>query len=309
MNLAWLLTFNTIVEKKSLTGAARALHLTQPAVSKQLRCLEQYYGAPLFRRTTREVELTEAGKIVYEYSKRALEMIQKSREEVQILIGAMRGELSLGASTIPGEYLMPRILGPFQRLYPEVKVKLEIGDSKEVARKVLEGEVELGITGVFIDEQKLEQELFYEDELVVVVPRGHRFAGREAISLEEFLEEPIVAREPGSGTRTVIEQKFAARGISPGDLKIKLELGSTEAVLNAVAAGLGTSLVSLLAAHPRAQAGEIFYLRIADFPLERGLYLVFRKNREHSIFLEIFVSFLKDKFQKGTLADGEQGRR
>ncbi len=294
MNLAWLQTFNIIVEKRSLTKTARALHLTQPAVSKQLRGLEQYYGTPLFYRTTRELELTEAGKIVYEYSKSALKMIQKSRDDVQLLMGTIKGELLVGASTIPGEYILPRILGLFQEIHPQVKVKLEISDSKEVVRKVLEGEIELGITGVLIENQRLQQELLYEDELVVVVPRGHRFAGRKIISLKEFLEEPIIAREPGSGTRTVIENKLAACSISPATLRIKLELGSTEAVLNAVAAGLGISLVSLLAARPRAQAGEISYPRIADFPLKRGLYFISQKHREHGVLFKTLLSFLKD---------------
>ncbi|MDH7576510.1 MAG: selenium metabolism-associated LysR family transcriptional regulator [Bacillota bacterium] len=298
MNFMWLHTFNIIVEKKSLTKAARALHLTQPAVSKQLRGLELYYGTPLFHRTTREVELTEAGKIVYEHSRRVMEMIQKSREEVQVLTSTVRGELLLGASTIPGEYILPGIIGPFQQCYPEVKVRLEIGDSREVASKVLEGEFELGVTGIFFKNPTLRQELFFEDELVVIVPCKHRFAGRENIGLEEVLEEPMVARESGSGTRTVVEGKFAALGISPAALKIKMEMGSNEAVLNAVAAGHGISLISLLAARPRAQAGKIFYLRIADLPLKRPLYFITRKNRESSVLLKTFLTFVKNNLKQ-----------
>lgn len=294
MNLMWLQTFNVVVEEKSLTKAARALHLTQPAVSKQLRSLERYYGVSLLHRTTREVRLTEAGRVVYQYGQKTLEIIKKSRDDVQVLVNVIQGELLLGASTIPGEYILPRFLGLFQQLYPEVKVKMEISDSKEVARKVLEGEIKLGIIGAFIQNQSLQQELFCKDELVVVVPREHKFARRKTITLEEFLSEPLVARERGSGTRMVMENKFVAHGISLTALKIKLELGSTEAVLNAVAAGLGISLVSRLAVQSHTQAGKVAYLRIAGFPLERGLYFIIKKNREPSALLKTFLSFLKN---------------
>jgi len=295
MNFAWLQTFNVIVEQGSLTKAARALHLTQPAVSKQLRALEEYYGTPLFYRTTREIELTEAGEIVYQYSQKALDLIGKSRNEVQALARVIEGELSLGASTIPGEYIFPRFLGLFQQRYPGVRVKLEIGDSKVIAQKVAEGKLELGITGALIKSRNLRYELFFQDELVVVVPKGHRFAGRESVTLEEFIAEPLVARERGSGTRIAIENRLMEHGVSPSALNISLELGSTEAVLNAVARGVGISLVSGYAARPRAQAGEIAYLRIDGVPFERGLYFVTRKKPELRTVLRVFIDFLNEQ--------------
>ncbi len=293
MNFSWLLTFNMVVEKKSLTKAAQALHLTQPAVSKHLRSLEQYYGTTLVHRTTRDIELTEAGKVVYQYSRQVLELLQKSRKEVKDIAGTMKGELLIGASTIPGEYLLPRLLGQFQQLYPEVRVKMEIADSEVIARKVLENEVEVGMIGVPVKNKALQEELVYEDELVVIVPRGHRFEGRQEITLEEFLSEPLLAREKGSGTRKVIEGRLLGRGIDPGSLKVKLELGSTEAVINAVIAGLGISLVSRLAAQPHADSGELSYLRIRGLSFKRGLYWVTKRHQHKSLILENFLSFLK----------------
>ncbi|HHW40573.1 MAG TPA: LysR family transcriptional regulator [Syntrophomonadaceae bacterium] len=295
MNFAWLQTFNVIVEEGSLTRAARALHLTQPAVSKQLRALEEYYGTPLFYRTTREIELTEAGKIVYQYSQKALDLIGKSRNEVQSLARIIQGELSLGASTIPGEYILPGFLGLFQQRYPGVRVKLEIGDSKAVAQKVAEGKLELGITGALIKGRNLRYELFFRDELVVVVPKGHRFAGRGSVTLEEFIAEPHVAREKGSGTRIAIENRLMELGVSPSALNISLELGSTEAVLNAVARGVGISLVSGYAARPRARVGELACLKIDGVPFERGLYFVTRKKPEPRTILRVFIDFLKEQ--------------
>ncbi len=294
MNLAWLQTFNAIVEEGSLTKAAKALHLTQPAVSKQLRALEAYYGTPLFYRTTRELKLTEAGEIVYRYSQKALELIVKSKNEVQVTVGSIRGELTIGASTIPGEYILPRLLGRFQQHYPGIKVKLEISDSRAIAQKVSEGRLELGITGVLIKSRNLRYEPFFQDELVVVVPRGHRFAGREFITIEELLSEPFVSRERGSGTRSVIENRLLESGVFPAALNITLELGSTEAVLNAVIEGLGISLVSAYAARPRAQAGEIFCLKVEGVNFKRDLYFVMRKERELRLLLRLLINFLKE---------------
>lgn len=295
MNLAWLKMFNAIVDEGSLTKAAQSLHLTQPAVSKQLCALEEYYGMQLIFRTTRTVELTEAGKIVYQCSQKTLELIKKSRDEVERLTSTVRGELRIGASTIPGEYVLPRLLGLFQQLYPAVIVKLEIGDSKDIAQKVLDRRMELGIIGTIIKNRGLRHELFFKDELVAVVPGGHRFAGREMITLSEFMAEPLVIRERGSGTRSVMEKRLRVCGAPLSDLNVKLELGSTEAVLNAVSQGLGISLVSLFAVQPRVQTGELAYLRIADLSLERGLYFICRKNIEPTAITRIFTDFLKDR--------------
>lgn len=295
MNLMWLQTFNIIVEKGSLTKAARALHLTQPAVSKQLRALEEYYGTPLVRRTTRELELTEAGKVVYSYGRRALDLIMKSREDVQAFVSTVCGELLLGASTIPGEYILPRFLGSFQQHYPEVRVKMEIGDSKEIASKVLEGDLELGIIGAVIKNRGLSYEVFCSDELVAIVSVGHRFAGRETITLNEFIAEPFVAREAGSGTRIVIDKWLMTCGIEPSSLKFRLELGSTEAVLNAVSEGIGISVVSRYAAQSRVQTGELACLRIAGFPSRRWLYFITKKNSEPKPLVKTFMKFLKDQ--------------
>lgn len=296
MNLSWLQTFIFIVEKKSLTRAARALHLTQPAVSKQLNSLERYYGVPLLHRTSRHLEVTEAGKIVYEHSKKIIEALKASLADVQALDKNLHGDLLLGASTIPGEYILPAALKRFQDLYPQVRTRLEIGDSTEVGRLILDGEVEAGIIGVDLKNPALKQEAIFQDELVVIAPPHHPLAGREMITLKDFIEEQVVVRERGSGTRLVIENKLKEKGISPERLNIKLEMGSTEAVVNAVAAGLGISLVSHFAVKNRIQAGELVILRIEDFPPQRDIYFISRRNQMLSPPMKTFYGFLKDYF-------------
>lgn len=294
MNLTWLQTFILIVEKKSLTKAARALHLTQPAVSKQLNSLERFYGTPLLNRTSRHMEVTEAGKIVYEYSQQILAKINESLADVQALEKDLHGNLVLGASTIPGEYILPAALGRFQTLHPQVKVKLEIADSTEIGQMILDGKIEAGMIGITLENPVLRQEYLFKDELVVIAPRQHPLTKKKSITLEDFVEEPLIVREAGSGTRLAIENKLIEKGIAPDKLKIRLELGSTEAVINAVAAGLGISLVSRFAVKSRANAGEIAVLNIRELPLERGLYFITRRDQVISPLVEAFYNFLKD---------------
>jgi DNA-binding transcriptional LysR family regulator len=294
MNLSWLKTLITIVDKKSLTAAARALEISQPAVSKQLRALEDYYGAPLLNRRGRVPELTTAGRVVYQHGQRILLAVDRSLAEVRELGSAVQGELLLEASTIPGEYVLPRLLGAFQQRYPEVRVSLEISNSRDVARHVLAGEIAVGVIGVQAPNPNLQHEPIYSDELVVVIPRGHRWEGRETISLDEFCAEQMVVREQGSGTRTVLERWLKERGIDPATLEYRLELGSHDAVLEAVAGGLGVSLVSSLAAAPRLQAGALASVRISGFPNQRPLYLITRKNRALDHLQKTFIAFVKE---------------
>jgi DNA-binding transcriptional LysR family regulator len=294
MNLSWLKTLITIVDKKSMTAAAQCLEISQPAVSKQLQALEDYYGTPLLTRRGREPELTPAGRVVYEYGQQILQAVERSLAAVRDLSGAVQGELLLGAGTIPGEYLLPRLLGAFQQRYPEVRVSLEIGSSSVVARRVLAGEIAAGVIGARVNSPNLQHEPIYSDELVVVIPRGHRWEGRHTISLEEFCGEQMVVREAGSGTRAVIEKWLEERGIDPATLGHRMELGSTDAVLEAVAEGLGVSLVSTLAAEPRIQAGTLAVVQISGFPNRRHLYLVTRKNRAPDLLLRTFIEFLKE---------------
>lgn len=294
MNVDWLQTFILIVDKKSLTKAARTLHLTQPAVSKQLNSLEKFYGTPLLYRTSRYMEVTEAGKLVYEYSQKILTALRESLTDVEALEHNLRGSLLLGASTIPGEYILPTALGRFQALHPQVNAKLEIADSTEVAGLVLDGAVEAGMIGAALADPALSEELIFQDELVVIASHQYLFAGKKTITLDDYLEEPQIVREAGSGTRLVIENKLMERGTSPEKLKIRLELGSTEAVVNAVAAGLGISLVSHFAVRNRVKAGEISSVLIEDLPIERGLYFITRRDRALSPVMETFYCFLKD---------------
>ncbi|MDD2555925.1 MAG: selenium metabolism-associated LysR family transcriptional regulator [Syntrophaceticus sp.] len=297
MNLSWLRTFIFIVEKKSLTKAAHALHLTQPAVSKQLNSLEKLYGISLLHRTSRYVNVTEAGKIVYDYSKQILAKVNESKVAVQALQKELSGSLVLGASTIPGEYILPAALGRFQELHPQVIAKLEIADSTEIGQLIMDAKLEAGMIGALLDNPLLCQEHIADDELVVIAASQHHLADERSIILENILEEPLIVREAGSGTQLVIESKLKEKDITPDRLNVRLELGSTAAVVNAVAAGLGISLVSRFAVKNRINSEDIAVLDIEDLPLERGLYFVTRRDQVISPLVESFYEFLKEYLQ------------
>lgn len=297
MNLSWLRTFIFIVEKKSLTKAAQALHLTQPAVSKQLNSLEKLYGISLLHRTSRNVNVTEAGKIVYDYSKQILAKVNESKVAVQALQEELSGSLVFGASTIPGEYILPAALGRFQELHPQVIAKLEIADSTEIGQLIMDGKLEAGMIGALLDNPLLCQEHIVDDELVVIASSRHHLANERSLIFEDILEEPLIVREAGSGTQLVIEHKLKEKDITPDRLNVRLELGSTAAVVNAVAAGLGISLVSRFAVENRINAEDIAALDIEDLPLQRGLYFVTRRDQVISPLVESFYEFFKEYLQ------------
>jgi DNA-binding transcriptional LysR family regulator len=216
---------------------------------------------------------------------------------VQALQKDLCGSLVLGASTIPGEYILPAALGRFQELHPQVKAKLEIADSTEIGQLIMDAKLEAGMIGVALDNPVLCQEHIANDELVVIASCQHHLANKSSVAFEDILEEPLIVREAGSGTQLVIESKLRENGIAPERLNVRLELGSTAAVVNAVAAGLGLSLVSRFAVKNRINAEDIAVLNIEGLPLERGLYFVTRKDQVVSPLVEAFYNFFKDYLQ------------
>ncbi|HBI26966.1 MAG TPA: hypothetical protein DDY25_04475 [Peptococcaceae bacterium] len=198
---------------------------------------------------------------------------------------------------MPGEYILPAALGRFQELHPQVIAKLEIADSTEIGQLIMDAKLEAGMIGALLDNPLLCQEHIADDELVVIAASQHHLADERSIILENILEEPLIVREAGSGTQLVIESKLKEKDITPDRLNVRLELGSTAAVVNAVAAGLGISLVSRFAVKNRINSEDIAVLDIEDLPLERGLYFVTRRDQVISPLVESFYEFLKEYLQ------------
>ncbi|HHP51131.1 MAG TPA: LysR family transcriptional regulator [Moorella mulderi] len=290
MNVNYLLTFVTTVEKGTLSAAAESLYLTQPGVSKQLRALEEFYGLRLLERRGREVRLTAAGEICYRHAKAIIRHLEQAQKELAELLRLVKGKLILGASTTPGQYILPRLIGAFRSEHPQVEVVVEITDSHEVIRKLQGGEIDLGVVGVRGRKKSLNYSRLVEDELVLITPPHHPLALKGWATVEDLKGQPLIWREAGSGTRRVLEERLQKAGFHLDPHQIIMELGSTEAIISAVEAGLGISFVTKWAPEKSAKLGRLAVVPLEGVNLKRDLYLV-RRNQPLSPAAEAFISF------------------
>ncbi|SHE50235.1 DNA-binding transcriptional regulator, LysR family [Desulfofundulus australicus DSM 11792] len=299
MNLKQLEAFLRVAELQSFTKAAKHLYMSQPAISFQIRSLEESLGTTLFYRGDKKVELTEAGRLLYPEAQQILRHFQKIKSELDELKGLKKGHLILGASTIPGEYLLPLLIGRFHRDYPGIEVTMRIAGSSQVIRWVQEREIDLGITGAPVKEDGLECLPWYQDRLVLIVGPEHPWINRDAVSPAELLTQPLILREPGSGTRRSMEEKMAQVGLSVRDAQVVMELGSTRAVITAVQAGLGISLVSALAAAEPLALKRVYQVTLKELDLTRYLYLVHVKEWPLSFAAGAFWDYITKEGETG----------
>ena len=292
MNLNHLAIFHAVAMAGSVGGAAAKLHISQPAVSKQLREFEAAIDLLLFDRLPKGMRLTAAGEALLEYAER----IFATESEAERILAELRdlhaGRLAIGASMTIGNYLLPPILTRFQERYPGVDIRLEIANTETIQQRLHANALDLGFTEGFVDDPELEARVFAIDDLVVIAAPGHRFVNRRDLTVEELCREPCILREPGSGTRAVIERELGPRGIRPVE---RMSLGSPEAIKQAVAAGAGISLVSRLSVKMELLAGTLSLLSVTDLRLERPLHQVSLRNKTASRAVERFLALLADE--------------
>jgi DNA-binding transcriptional LysR family regulator len=250
--LPHLETFALAAETGSFTAAARRLGLTQAAVSQRIAALEKELAVSLFARQGGRASLTDAGRALHEFASRIRSQHDQAPQELTGRRAPASGELTLAASSVPGEYLLPDLLRRFQASHPHVRVKARITGSDQVFDLVEHGDADLGLAGVRNDRPNLVQQRFARDEMLLVVRPGHPWAGRACVALGELRSEPLIVREHGSGSRTCLEQALGREGCSLGDFRVALELGSNEAITAAVRRGLGAAFLSSLAVHAQA---------------------------------------------------------
>lgn len=293
LRLPHLETFARAAECGSFTAAAQALRLTQAAVSQRVQALERELGTALFERTGGRVLLTDAGRRLYDFAQRILDLHGQARAEVAGLKAPVSGQLLLAASSVPGEHLLPALLSDFRRCYPHVKVRASVGDSMGVLAQVERGEVSLGLVGRRTDNPHLEFRPFASDRLVLVVPPEHPLARRRKVSLKQLAALPLVLREAGSGSRHSFETLLEQAGRSPCDLQIALELGSNEAVKEAVARGAGVAVLSTFAVQKELRAGALHALAVSGLPLDRAMFVVQDRRRVLPLPARLFLVFLE----------------
>ncbi len=286
-------TFAKAAELSSFTAAGRALGLTQAAVSQRIAALEQDLGVTLFRRQGGRVLLTDAGRRLHSFAQRILDLHRQAREEVSGQPVPLTGELSLAASSVPGEHLLPGLLDAFRRKHPHVQVRASAADSEAVLGQVEHGLAHLGLVGKKGDSPHLEYRCFACDTLALVVPAGHPWGRRAGVSLEEMCGQSLVLREAGSGSRWCLEQALAKAERSLRDVRIALELGSNEAIKEAVLRGMGLAVLSTHAVAKEVQAGRLHALPVSGLPLVREMFVVWDRRRVLPAPARLFLDLLE----------------
>jgi DNA-binding transcriptional LysR family regulator len=295
MDTRQLAAFCAVVERKSFSQAAERLGVTQPAVSLQIRSLEQRLGRQLLDRSGRRVEPTEAGRRLYASAQRVLAAEEHLLEELDADDeGAITGTLELGASTGPGGTVVPLLLCEFQEQHPDMGVRLTVSDTQTVVDRVAERELELGIVGAGRRHRGVAFEPFFSDEVVLACPAGHRFAGK-TVSLDDLKGEKLIVMQDGAGVRQVIEDELRKAGMRLRDLDVRLELGLQESVRSAVLAGHGIAFISRLAIEADLAARRIATARVRGLDPVREIFLARATGRSETRAARAFVAFAQGR--------------
>lgn len=286
-----LRVFRAVAEHLNFSRAAEELLLTQPAVTQQIKLLEEELGVPLFDRSGGRIALTAGGAALLPFAETIRALGEEALAAVAGAYGQQGGELSIGASQTIGQYLLPMFIAEFVRTNPKVRVKVRGGNTNEVLEALLAREIQLALIEGPAGRRDLHVEPFMEDHMVLVVPAAHEWADNE-IGLEELKGRPLLTREYGSGSRRVVEQALAAAGLKSKDLTIRMELDSTEGLLNAVEAGLGVTFVSRWAVRNQLALGTLKMARVRGLVLSRKFSLAYPAGPEPGGSAGAFRSFL-----------------
>lgn len=291
LTLRQLQCFSAVARNLSYTKAADELHLTQPAVSMQIRQLEQQAGLALTEQLGKQVHLTEAGEEVFRYARSILQQVDEMDDVLDKLKGFAGGRLRIAAIS-SANYFAPRLLGTFHQRFPDVNVSIETTNQAAVVKLVSENEVDMAIMGQPPGESHLEALEFMDNPLVIVAPPGHRLAARKRIALKELEKEVFLIREPGSGTRGAMQRFFRQQKLK---LTTGMEMGSLSGIKQGVQAGLGLGLLPRGAVQVELGLGNLVELKVKGLPIQRHWYVVLHKGKRLSVAAEEFKSLLTDE--------------
>jgi DNA-binding transcriptional LysR family regulator len=292
-----LQVFHTVARLLSFTKAAESLHMTQPAVTFQVRQLEEYFNTRLFDRTHNRISLTDAGQRVYGYADKIFALYAEMENSVRDLTGEVSGVLLLGASTTIAEYMLPALLGDFKAKYPEVSIRLQVANTDGIVSMVENNVIDLGVVEAPVSNKNLVVENCRMDRMVLIVPPGHPLAKRKSVPITELLNHPYICREEGSGTREVMLEAMNIAGASPQELNIVMELGSPEAVKGAVEAGMGVSILSRATIDKELRLGSLIAVELEN-PIERPFSFVHQKQKFRLRAMEKLLDFARHYCQE-----------
>ncbi|MBT2668573.1 LysR family transcriptional regulator [Bacillus sp. ISL-4] len=292
MKLENLKMFCLVVDEGSISQAARLSFLSQPAVTRQIHQLENYYNTLLFDREEGRLRVTEAGKLLYPFAKAIVNDFNHSKEVIQQSTGKYNANLIVGASLTIGEYLLPSLLGRFKKQQPEIKVTLTIKNTPRVLEDLSNDVIDLALVEGLVENSDFIVDKFAEDELILVCPSDHPWKDRKKIQLEELGNERMIWRESISGTRLIVENMLREHGVLE-KIESYMEIGSTQAIKSAVEAGLGISILPRLTVARELEQGFLREVGISRIDITRNLWLVRKNNRFNKIGVSKFVNFLQ----------------
>lgn len=305
MDIKQLEAFARVVENNSFSKTAELLHLTQPTISAHIASLEKELRIKLIIRTTKEIYPSDAGRLLYDYAKKILQLRQEAEEAIQTFSREMRGTISLVASTIPGQYYLPKLLQSFRKKYPDITFNIQMMDSAQVVECVASRGAEIGLCGTMIEAPKCVYQEFSEDRLVIVTPNTPEYQQYldTGFPVQRIMQETFISRESGSGTRKETELFLQEMGIDPSKLDVAIEVQSTENIKQMVSEGLGIAVLSRSAAENYCQFQRLLAFDFESVSLRRKLYLVRHKNGVLSPIAQVFYSFAEEYYaesRKGT---------
>lgn len=300
MNLKQLEAFACVAELKSFSGAAKKLYLTQPTISAHIHSLEKELGCVLFIRTTKDVVLSEDGELLYRDARQIMQLEKKILNEFCHRDDPDSRRVRVGASTVPGQYILPEVLSEFSRRFPEYQMEIEDNDSLGVIRMVLDGDVEVGFTGTKQEEPSCVFDSFYEDRLVLITPNTEAYQAFSGgvFPLEQIYRERLIVREQGSGTRKETEKYLKDAGIDLDRLHFVATMSNQETIKKSVRSGMGISFISSAAVEESVRQGTLLQFDLADQgQCCRRLYMVWSKNHKPDHASRTFIQFVREMYQ------------
>jgi len=288
-----LQVFHAVARLLSFTKAAEVLHMTQPAVTFQIRQLEEQFDTRLFDRAHNRVSLTEAGHVAFEFAENIFEKYSEMENSIREITGSISGSLTLGASTTISEYMLPALLGDFNAENPEVLLRLRVSNTEGIVSMIENNVIDLGVVEGPVTNKNLLVEVCRKDDLVVVVPPNHDLVQFDVVSVKDMLKYPFICREEGSGTREVIAEHLRSQGVGKHALKACLELGSPEAVKGAVEAGMGISVLSSVSISKELKLGTLKAIPL-DPPLSREFSFVRQRQKFRVRTMEDLLDFARN---------------
>lgn len=287
-----LQVFHTVARQLSFTKAAELLFMTQPAVTFQVKQLEEQFNTRLFERSHGRISLTPAGELTLDYAERILNLTGEMEARISELTGQVSGPLLIGASTTIAEYMLPRLLGEFKQKHPETQARLTVANSETIENKVADHTLDMGLIESASHRPNLITQVCCEDELVMICAPFSDLAKLDRVNPRQIASQPYISRESGSGTRECIDDFFRDNGVSLDEINLVMELGSREAIKGAVAAGLGVAVLSSTTVTKEIRLGELVAIPLEP-PLRRQLSLVYPQEKFRSKLLQSFLDFLE----------------